>query len=134
MRANSNVTSGFLLAKAGGAARAQPQREVEVVRDTALQEGVGSYWLGRRSALLAEEEGLRRGWGWTCNLYLTRIFASDLRGLFPLPVCQEQQPSWTDDLPSCHLSGVGSAPNRSYSADGKGTEGHPLEDNWLKFR
>ncbi|XP_035759082.1 TGF-beta-activated kinase 1 and MAP3K7-binding protein 1 [Egretta garzetta] len=46
----------------------------------------------------------------------------------------EQQPSWTDDLPSCHLSGVGSAPNRSYSADGKGTEGHPLEDNWLKFR
>ncbi|KAL2309195.1 hypothetical protein Nmel_005379 [Mimus melanotis] len=47
---------------------------------------------------------------------------------------REQQPSWTDDLPSCHLSGVGSAPNRSYSADGKGTEGHPLEDNWLKFR
>ncbi|NXU42774.1 TAB1 protein, partial [Drymodes brunneopygia] len=46
----------------------------------------------------------------------------------------EQQPSWTDDLPSCHLSGVGSAPNRFYSADGKGTEGHPLEDNWLKFR
>uniref|UniRef100_A0A8C5TD09 TGF-beta-activated kinase 1 and MAP3K7-binding protein 1 n=1 Tax=Malurus cyaneus samueli TaxID=2593467 RepID=A0A8C5TD09_9PASS len=57
-----------------------------------------------------------------------------LHGLFPLPLCQEQQPSWTDDLPSCHLSGVGSAPNRSYSADGKGTEGHPLEDNWLKFR
>ena len=53
---------------------------------------------------------------------------------FPLSVSQEQQPSWTDDLPSCHLSGVGSAPNRSYSADGKGTEGHPLEDNWLKFR
>lgn len=47
---------------------------------------------------------------------------------------QEQQPSWTDDLPLCHLSGVGSASNRSYSADGKGTESHPLEDNWLKFR
>ncbi|XP_073182880.1 TGF-beta-activated kinase 1 and MAP3K7-binding protein 1 isoform X2 [Lepidochelys kempii] len=46
----------------------------------------------------------------------------------------EQQPSWTDDLPLCQLSGVGSAPNRSYSADGKGTEGHPWEDNWLKFR
>nr|KAF6498089.1 TGF-beta activated kinase 1 (MAP3K7) binding protein 1 [Rousettus aegyptiacus] len=46
----------------------------------------------------------------------------------------EQQPSWTDDLPLCHLSGVGSASNRSYSADGKGTESHPLEDNWLKFR
>uniref|UniRef100_A0A8D0NNV8 TGF-beta-activated kinase 1 and MAP3K7-binding protein 1 n=1 Tax=Sus scrofa TaxID=9823 RepID=A0A8D0NNV8_PIG len=47
---------------------------------------------------------------------------------------QEQQPSWTDDLPLCHLSGVGSASNRSYSADGKGTESHPPEDNWLKFR
>nr|XP_036862822.1 TGF-beta-activated kinase 1 and MAP3K7-binding protein 1 isoform X2 [Manis javanica] len=46
----------------------------------------------------------------------------------------EQQPSWTDDLPLCHLSGVGSASNRSYSVDGKGTESHPLEDNWLKFR
>ncbi|KAJ8791702.1 hypothetical protein J1605_020424 [Eschrichtius robustus] len=46
----------------------------------------------------------------------------------------EQQPSWTDDLPLCHLSGVGSASNRSYSADGKGTESHPPEDNWLKFR
>lgn len=53
-----------------------------------------------------------------------------------LPCCppQEQQPSWTDDLPLCHFSGVGSASNRSYSADGKGTESHPLEDNWLKFR
>ncbi|XP_020838298.1 TGF-beta-activated kinase 1 and MAP3K7-binding protein 1 isoform X2 [Phascolarctos cinereus] len=46
----------------------------------------------------------------------------------------EQQPSWTDDLPLCQLSGVGSAPNRTYSADGKGTESHPLEDHWLKFR
>ncbi|XP_037369429.1 TGF-beta-activated kinase 1 and MAP3K7-binding protein 1 isoform X2 [Talpa occidentalis] len=46
----------------------------------------------------------------------------------------EQQPSWTDDLPLCHLSGVGSASNRSYSADGKGTEGHPPEDSWLRFR
>ncbi|CAI5785994.1 TGF-beta-activated kinase 1 and MAP3K7-binding protein 1 isoform X2 [Podarcis muralis] len=46
----------------------------------------------------------------------------------------EQQPSWTDDLPLCQLSGVGSAPNRSYTTDGKGTEIHPLEDNWLKFR
>lgn len=46
----------------------------------------------------------------------------------------EQQPSWTDDLPLCHLSGVGTASNRSYSADGKGTESHPPEDSWLKFR
>jgi hypothetical protein len=56
--------------------------------------------------------------------------------LFTVSLCpsQEQQPSWTDDLPLCHLSGVGSASNRSYSADGKGTESHPPEDNWLKFR
>ncbi|XP_053158813.1 LOW QUALITY PROTEIN: TGF-beta-activated kinase 1 and MAP3K7-binding protein 1-like [Hemicordylus capensis] len=46
----------------------------------------------------------------------------------------EQQTSWTDDLPLCQLSGVGSAPNRSYTTDGKGIEIHPLEDNWLKFR
>lgn len=56
-------------------------------------------------------------------------------GRFQFPdASQEQQPSWTDDLPLCHLSGVGSASNRSYSADGKGTESHPPEDNWLKFR
>ncbi|GAB1299606.1 TGF-beta-activated kinase 1 and MAP3K7-binding protein 1 [Apodemus speciosus] len=56
-------------------------------------------------------------------------------GGFQFPdASQEQQPSWTDDLPLCHLSGVGSASNRSYSADGKGTESHPPEDNWLKFR
>uniref|UniRef100_A0A2K6K2Q2 TGF-beta-activated kinase 1 and MAP3K7-binding protein 1 n=1 Tax=Rhinopithecus bieti TaxID=61621 RepID=A0A2K6K2Q2_RHIBE len=55
---------------------------------------------------------------------------SRLPGVLP----QEQQPSWTDDLPLCHLSGVGSASNRSYSADGKGTESHPPEDSWLKFR
>ncbi|XP_026552278.1 TGF-beta-activated kinase 1 and MAP3K7-binding protein 1 [Pseudonaja textilis] len=46
----------------------------------------------------------------------------------------EQLSSWTDDLPLCLLSGVGSASNRSYTTDGKGTEIHPLEDNWLKFR
>ncbi|XP_015672205.1 TGF-beta-activated kinase 1 and MAP3K7-binding protein 1 isoform X2 [Protobothrops mucrosquamatus] len=46
----------------------------------------------------------------------------------------EQLSSWTDDLPLCQLSGVGSASNRSYTTDGKGTEIHPLEDNWLKFR
>lgn len=29
---------------------------------------------------------------------------------------------------------MGSAPNRSYSADGKAVESHPAEDSWLKFR
>ncbi|XP_029446047.1 LOW QUALITY PROTEIN: TGF-beta-activated kinase 1 and MAP3K7-binding protein 1 [Rhinatrema bivittatum] len=46
----------------------------------------------------------------------------------------EQQPSWTDDLPLCLLSGVGSAPNRTYNAEGKGKEEHPGRINWLKFR
>ncbi|XP_012590573.1 PREDICTED: TGF-beta-activated kinase 1 and MAP3K7-binding protein 1 [Condylura cristata] len=58
------------------------------------------------------------------------VFAYDA----PSGGAREQQPSWTDDLPLCHLSGVGSASNRSYSADGKGTESHPPEDSWLKFR
>nr|XP_033785376.1 TGF-beta-activated kinase 1 and MAP3K7-binding protein 1 isoform X2 [Geotrypetes seraphini] len=47
---------------------------------------------------------------------------------------EEQQPSWTDDLPLCQLSGVGTAPNCMYTTDGKGKEEHPWEDNWLKFR
>uniref|UniRef100_A0A8C5QBD2 TGF-beta-activated kinase 1 and MAP3K7-binding protein 1 n=1 Tax=Leptobrachium leishanense TaxID=445787 RepID=A0A8C5QBD2_9ANUR len=47
---------------------------------------------------------------------------------------QSEQQSWTDDLPLCHLSGVGSAPNRTYNVDGQGKEEHPCEDNWLKFR
>ncbi|XP_068108213.1 TGF-beta-activated kinase 1 and MAP3K7-binding protein 1 [Hyperolius riggenbachi] len=47
---------------------------------------------------------------------------------------QSEQLSWTDDLPLCHLSGVGSATNRTYNAEGQGKEEHPCEDNWLKFR
>ncbi|MBZ3876922.1 TGF-beta-activated kinase 1 and MAP3K7-binding protein 1 [Sciurus carolinensis] len=57
-----------------------------------------------------------------------------ISGLVKIELLKEQQPSWTDDLPLCHLSGVGSAANRVYSADGKGTEAHPPEDSWLKFR
>ncbi|XP_075039016.1 TGF-beta-activated kinase 1 and MAP3K7-binding protein 1-like [Mixophyes fleayi] len=47
---------------------------------------------------------------------------------------QSEQLSWTDDLPLCHLSGVGSATNRTYNSEGLGKEEHPCEDNWLKFR
>lgn len=46
----------------------------------------------------------------------------------------EQQLSWMDGLLLSHLSGVGSASIHSYSTNGKGTESHPHEDNWLKFR
>ncbi|XP_018425398.1 PREDICTED: TGF-beta-activated kinase 1 and MAP3K7-binding protein 1, partial [Nanorana parkeri] len=47
---------------------------------------------------------------------------------------QTEQLSWTDDLPLCHLSGIGSATNRTYNSEGLGKEEHPCEDNWLKFR
>lgn len=47
---------------------------------------------------------------------------------------QNEQLSWTDDLPLCHLSGVGSATNRTYNGEGASKEEHPFEDNWLKFR
>lgn len=70
----------------------------------------------------------------TCTILTATFPESNYMGAIFCLIAQEQQPSWTDDLPLCQLSGVGSAPNRSYSADGKGTETHPLEDNWLKFR
>ncbi|XP_077308449.1 TGF-beta-activated kinase 1 and MAP3K7-binding protein 1 isoform X2 [Lithobates pipiens] len=47
---------------------------------------------------------------------------------------QTNSMSWTDDLPLCHLSGIGSATNRTYNPEGLGKEEHPCEDNWLKFR
>ncbi|XP_061495159.1 TGF-beta-activated kinase 1 and MAP3K7-binding protein 1 isoform X3 [Rhineura floridana] len=68
------------------------------------------------------------------NLFQFVCILLEVRRLELDAVLKEQQLSWTDDLPLCQLSGVGSAPNRSYTADGKGTEIHPLEDNWLKFR
>lgn len=42
--------------------------------------------------------------------------------------------SWTDDLPLCEMSGVGTAPNCVYGADGAGTQGHPNEDTHIRFR
>ncbi|OCT83111.1 TGF-beta-activated kinase 1 and MAP3K7-binding protein 1 [Xenopus laevis] len=44
-----------------------------------------------------------------------------------------EQQSWTDDLPLCNLSGVGSASNQTYNSEGLGKEEHPCEDNWIKF-
>ncbi|KAL4658100.1 TGF-beta-activated kinase 1 and MAP3K7-binding protein 1 isoform X1 [Arapaima gigas] len=47
---------------------------------------------------------------------------------------QSQQQSWTDDLPICHLSGVGSAANCMYGSDGKSTQMHSNEDGHFRFR
>ncbi|GCB80027.1 hypothetical protein scyTo_0019649, partial [Scyliorhinus torazame] len=45
-----------------------------------------------------------------------------------------EQPSWTDDLTVCQLSGIGYGTNRVYQVDGTSSEGHTLEDGWLRFR
>nr|XP_023652622.1 TGF-beta-activated kinase 1 and MAP3K7-binding protein 1 isoform X3 [Paramormyrops kingsleyae] len=45
-----------------------------------------------------------------------------------------QQQSWTDDLPLCHLSGVGAVANSVYGPDGKSTQAHPNEDGHFRFR
>ncbi|KAI8479174.1 PREDICTED: TGF-beta-activated kinase 1 and MAP3K7-binding protein 1-like [Branchiostoma belcheri] len=43
-------------------------------------------------------------------------------------------PSWTDDLPVCPLSGVGSSTNQTYRLDGLRQEEHPFEDRCFHFR
>ncbi|XP_012314414.1 TGF-beta-activated kinase 1 and MAP3K7-binding protein 1 isoform X3 [Aotus nancymaae] len=100
---------------------ANPSAGVCSYKHHCLPEGSGTLWPPR---FLLQKKKMK--WG----LPYRSSGASWLPGVLP----QEQQPSWTDDLPLCHLSGVGSASNRSYSADGKGTESHPPEDSWLKFR
>ena len=42
--------------------------------------------------------------------------------------------SWTDDLPVCHLSGVGFATNQIYREDGFRREEHEFEDRSIHFR
>ncbi|XP_018598501.1 TGF-beta-activated kinase 1 and MAP3K7-binding protein 1 isoform X2 [Scleropages formosus] len=46
----------------------------------------------------------------------------------------QTQQSWTDDLPICHLCGVGTAANCMYGSDGKSTQMHPYEDGHFRFR
>uniref|UniRef100_A0A3B3S349 TGF-beta-activated kinase 1 and MAP3K7-binding protein 1 n=1 Tax=Paramormyrops kingsleyae TaxID=1676925 RepID=A0A3B3S349_9TELE len=63
-----------------------------------------------------------------------------LRSAVPLKMAQRrslmhsQQQSWTDDLPLCHLSGVGAVANSVYGPDGKSTQAHPNEDGHFRFR
>ena len=42
--------------------------------------------------------------------------------------------SWTDDIPICRRSGVGTAPNEVYRKNGRRTEMHPMEDRHFHFR
>ncbi|XP_025089983.1 TGF-beta-activated kinase 1 and MAP3K7-binding protein 1-like isoform X2 [Pomacea canaliculata] len=44
------------------------------------------------------------------------------------------QISWTDDLPVCHLSGVGLSTNQIYREDGNRREEHECEDRNFHFR
>jgi len=41
--------------------------------------------------------------------------------------------SWTDDLPVCSSSGLGSSTNELYRRDGRRTEMHPAEDRTFRF-
>ncbi|XP_076366760.1 TGF-beta-activated kinase 1 and MAP3K7-binding protein 1-like isoform X2 [Tachypleus tridentatus] len=56
-------------------------------------------------------------------------------GLVPShPTQLESSRSWTDDLPVCHLSGVGQSTNQIYREDGLPREEHPYEDRSFHFR
>ena len=47
---------------------------------------------------------------------------------------QDQSLYWTDDLPVCQLSGVGSATNQIYRDDGYRREEHDFEDRSFRFK
>ncbi|GFR68274.1 TGF-beta-activated kinase 1 and MAP3K7-binding protein 1-like [Elysia marginata] len=47
---------------------------------------------------------------------------------------QDPALSWTDDLPVCHLSGVGLSTNQIYREDGNRREAHAFEDRNFHFR
>ena len=42
--------------------------------------------------------------------------------------------SWTDDIPICKHSGIGSATNEIYRKDGRRAEMHPVQDRHFHFR
>ncbi|VDP23017.1 unnamed protein product [Soboliphyme baturini] len=42
--------------------------------------------------------------------------------------------SWIDDLPSCHLSGVGFVSNAMYRRDGQPSHEHNFEDACIRLR
>ncbi len=46
----------------------------------------------------------------------------------------QSETSWTDDLPVCHLSGVGFATNQIYRKDGFRREEHEFEDRSIHVR
>jgi len=41
---------------------------------------------------------------------------------------------WTDDLPVCHMSGVGFSTNQVYRPDGLRREEHEFEDHSFHFK
>jgi len=46
----------------------------------------------------------------------------------------EQLTSWTDDVPTCRESGIGSAINELYRRDGSRIQLHPCQDRCFRFR
>ncbi|KAK7111479.1 TGF-beta-activated kinase 1 and MAP3K7-binding protein 1-like [Littorina saxatilis] len=59
--------------------------------------------------------------------------ANGALGPAPRLIMQGQQ-SWTDDLPVCHVSGVGLSTNQIYREDGNRREEHECEDRNFHFR
>ena len=49
-------------------------------------------------------------------------------------VSLQEHSCWTDDLPVCHLSGVGFSTNQIYREDGLRREEHEFEDRSFHFR
>ena len=43
-------------------------------------------------------------------------------------------PSWTDDLPTCNVSGIGYSTNQVYRPDGAREEEHAFEDRCFHFQ
>lgn len=58
----------------------------------------------------------------------------DLGSLNSVGISQDHQLCWTDDLPVCHLSGVGTSTNQIYRENGLRREAHEFEDRSFHFR
>lgn len=45
----------------------------------------------------------------------------------------ESLTSWTDDIPICRASGIGTATNEIYRKDGRRTEMHAMQNRYFHF-
>lgn len=57
----------------------------------------------------------------------------DLSNEFQLSLVSDSSHSWTDDLPVCRMSGIGTSTNQIYRENGIRREEHPFEDRSFRF-